>query len=95
VKNTTPNHITLQFRVDRLQFRALGVAVRRIGMLPAARETEAAKLLVIAALANLHILQPHMMALAGYCSREGIEQDAAWADLITRQFKLTKKGGAL
>jgi hypothetical protein len=53
-------------------------------------EAEAAELLLRAALANAHLLRPHMDALATYCNRERIDQWKYIETMIAAQFHLGK-----
>jgi hypothetical protein len=53
-------------------------------------ESEAANLLLRAALANAHLLKPHMDALAAYCHRERINQWEYLETMIAAQFRLGK-----
>jgi hypothetical protein len=80
---------TFTLTVTPLVNRTLMHVVQELVEDEEAMEGDAAYLLLHAALANLHLLRPHIDSLRAYCKREKLDEFSMWQDMIKRQF--TKK----
>jgi hypothetical protein len=80
----------INLALGRVQFRALTkVATEFIS--ETAYEIEGANLLLQVALANIHLLRPHIRSMRAYCAREGVSEAVILEQAISAQF-LSKKG---